>query len=59
MDYKFETFWSMIRQKQPNAVLFSDAGPDIHWIGNENGHAKPTNWSGYNMETPVGGGLGA
>ncbi|MBT5186593.1 MAG: alpha-L-fucosidase [Kordiimonadaceae bacterium] len=55
MNYKFETYWSMIRQKQPHAVLFSDAGPDVHWIGNEHGHAKPTNWSGYNMETSVGG----
>lgn len=55
MDYKFDTYWSMIRQKQPYAVLFSDAGPDVHWIGNEHGHAKPTNWSGYNRETGIGG----
>jgi alpha-L-fucosidase len=25
--------------------MFSDAGPDVRWIGNENGHAGPTNWS--------------
>lgn len=34
-----------MRRLQPNAVMFSDAGPDIRWIGNERGTAGTTNWS--------------
>jgi alpha-L-fucosidase len=34
-----------VRKLQKNAVMFSDAGPDIRWIGNENGVAGETNWS--------------
>jgi alpha-L-fucosidase len=30
---------------QPDAVMFSDAGPDVRWIGNERGVAGDTNWS--------------
>jgi alpha-L-fucosidase len=35
--YDFPRFWAHVRKLQPNAVMFSDAGPDIRWIGNENG----------------------
>lgn len=45
MTYHFETYWSMVRQHQPGAVLFSDEGPDVRWIGNEDGFAGETNWS--------------
>ena len=30
---------------QPHAVIFSDAGPDVRWCGNENGTAGEPNWS--------------
>lgn len=30
-------------------VVFGDAGPDIRWVGNEQGYAGETNW--YAMET--------
>ena len=30
---------------QPKAVMFSDAGPDVRWIGNERGVAGDPNWS--------------
>ncbi len=35
----------IIRELQPNAVVFSDAGPDVRWVGNEEGWANETNWS--------------
>lgn len=45
MTYNFDAYWSMVRQLQPGAVLFSDEGPDVRWIGNERGFAGETNWS--------------
>ncbi|MDX1637033.1 MAG: alpha-L-fucosidase [Balneolaceae bacterium] len=45
MEYQFEAWWSLVRERQPNAVMFSDEGPDVRWIGNEHGFAGETNWS--------------
>lgn len=45
MPYHFDAFWSTVRQHQPGAVIFSDEGPDVRWVGNENGFAGTTNWS--------------
>lgn len=47
MSYDFAAYWATVRQLQPGAVLFSDAGPDVRWIGNERGFAGETNWSTY------------
>ena len=44
-EYDWPRFWNHVRSLQPNAVMFSDAGPDIRWIGNERGVAGDTNWS--------------
>jgi alpha-L-fucosidase len=43
--YDWPRFWELVRKLQPKAVMFSDAGPDIRWIGNENGTAGDPNWS--------------
>jgi alpha-L-fucosidase len=43
--YDWPRVWSTVRKLQPDAVMFSDAGPDIRWIGNERGVAGTTNWS--------------
>jgi alpha-L-fucosidase len=43
--YDWPRVWSLVRTLQPNAVIFSDAGPDVRWIGNEDGSASETNWS--------------
>lgn len=43
--YDWPRVWGLVRKLQPNAVMFSDAGPDIRWIGNERGAAGTTNWS--------------
>jgi len=45
MVYDFNGFFQIIRKYQSNAVIFSDAGPDIRWVGNEKGTAGETNWA--------------
>ena len=56
--YDWERFRSTVRRLQPGAVIFSDVGPDVRWIGNERGFAGETNWG---MLSPAGfePGLGA
>ena len=34
----------IVRELQPQAVMFSDAGPDVRWVGNESGMGSLTNW---------------
>jgi len=43
--YDWVRTWALVRKLQPKAVMFSDAGPDVRWIGNERGVAGETNWS--------------
>ena len=43
--YDWPRIWGAVRRLQPSAVIFSDAGPDIRWIGNERGSAGDPNWS--------------
>ncbi len=43
--YDWPRIWATVRRLQPDAVIFSDAGPDVRWIGNERGAAGETNWS--------------
>ena len=43
--YDWPRFWGLVRRLQPNAVMFSDAGPDVRWCGNERGVAGDPNWS--------------
>jgi alpha-L-fucosidase len=42
--YDWENTRSIVRELQPEAVMFSDAGPDVRWVGNESGWAGKTNW---------------
>ena len=48
--YDWPGFIATVRQYQPNAVIFSDAGPDIRWVGNEDGYAGETNWGTLNRD---------
>jgi alpha-L-fucosidase len=50
MSYDFAGYWALVRQLQPNAVMFSDAGPDVRWVGNESGNAGETCWASLNTE---------
>ena len=43
--YQWDKAIALVRELQPNAVIFSDGGPDIRWVGNEEGWANETNWS--------------
>lgn len=55
-EYDWPRVWSLVKRLQPEAVIFSDAGPDVRWIGNEIGVAGETNWSTVRPEiVPVPG----
>jgi alpha-L-fucosidase len=43
--YDWPRVWALVRRLQPGAVMFSDAGPDVRWCGNERGTAGDPNWS--------------
>lgn len=43
--YEWDKTFALVKQLQPKIVIFSDAGPDIRWVGNENGFAGETFWS--------------
>src|SRR5450432_413272 len=43
--YDWHRFESTLRKIAPNTMIFSDIGPDIRWVGNENGIAGTTNWN--------------
>jgi len=43
--YDWPRVWGLVRRLQPSAVMFSDAGPDVRWCGNERGTAGDPNWS--------------
>jgi alpha-L-fucosidase len=43
--YDWPRVWGIVRRLQPEAVIFSDAGPDVRWCGNERGVAGDPNWS--------------
>jgi alpha-L-fucosidase len=43
--YQWQNTWALVKKLQPKVLIFSDAGPDIRWIGNERGYAGETNWS--------------
>jgi alpha-L-fucosidase len=44
-EYDWPRFFGLVRRLQPEAVIFSDAGPDVRWCGNERGLAGDPNWS--------------
>ena len=43
--YDWPRIHRTVRALQPDAVIFSDTGPDVRWIGNERGEAGMTCWS--------------
>jgi alpha-L-fucosidase len=49
--YDWERYRATVRRLQPGAVIFSDVGPDVRWVGNEAGRAGETCWG---MLSPAG-----
>lgn len=45
----------MVREMEPDILFFSDAGPDIRWVGNERGIAGITNWNNITPDTLYAG----
>ncbi len=43
--YDWAGYYEIVRTLAPEAVIFSDGGPDVRWVGNEHGLAGQTNWS--------------
>lgn len=46
--YDWPNTWKLVRELQPDAVMFSDGGPDIRWVGNEIGLAGEPCWATIN-----------
>lgn len=45
-----EKTWPIVRKLQPMAMIFSDVGPDMRWVGNESGFAGETSWATFTPE---------
>ena len=43
--YDFTRFKDSALRYQPQIIIFSDIGPHIRWVGNENGLINSTNWN--------------
>lgn len=43
--YDWPNTQKIVRELQPDACMFSDAGPDVRWCGNEQGWVNSTNWN--------------
>ncbi|KAH9311227.1 hypothetical protein KI387_026262 [Taxus chinensis] len=48
MTYLFSKWFALVHELQASANIFSDAGPDIRWVGDENGAAGLSSWSTIN-----------
>jgi alpha-L-fucosidase len=46
--YDWKNTWAIVRKLMPGAVMFSDGGPDVRWVGNERGVAGDPCWDTLN-----------
>jgi alpha-L-fucosidase len=53
--YDWPNTWALVRKLQPGAVIFSDVGPDVRWVGNERGIAGDPCWCTYDPVAADGG----
>lgn len=52
--YDWQQTIPIVRALQPKCVIFSDAGPDIRWVGNERGIAGNPCWETYSPTVRTG-----
>ncbi len=57
--YDWAGTWRIVRELMPDAVMFSDVGPDFRWVGNERGIAGEPCWATLNIGDGVPGGTRA
>ncbi len=50
--YDWPATWQIVRELMPMAVMFSDAGPDMRWVGNESGRAGDPCWGTIDLAKP-------
>lgn len=43
-EYDWQAYYQAIRRLQPQALI-AICGPDVRWVGNEDGYARETEWS--------------
>ncbi|HEY3267856.1 MAG TPA: alpha-L-fucosidase [Armatimonadota bacterium] len=43
--YDWPDTWRIVRDLMPSACMFSDVGPDVRWVGNEDGRAGDPCWA--------------
>lgn len=53
--YDWPHTWALVRKLQPKIVIFSDAGPDARWVGNEKGIADEISWATCDPVSTDGG----
>jgi alpha-L-fucosidase len=49
--YDWPNTHAIVRRLAPRATMFSDAGPDVRWCGNERGFVGETNWCTISGDT--------
>jgi alpha-L-fucosidase len=57
--YDWDNTRKLVRELMPGAVMFSDAGPDVRWVGNEKGIAGDPCWATLNAAGRYAGGTSA
>ncbi len=50
--YDWTNSWSIIRELQPDACIWSDVGPDVKYIGNEQGMYDPDGYASFSPHAP-------
>jgi alpha-L-fucosidase len=53
--YQWPGTLELVRSMEPQVLFFSDAGPDVRWVGNERGIAGEPNWASITPDTLYAG----